>query len=151
MTTRSQKRKAVEEVVSVDQETPLSGNNQSENPLGGTSKSPKIRTENLEEIKSTLRKEILSDLTKILAENQKEMLKLIAPVVKNQVTLTVPEESDPESENISLAVTSTPVKAKPSATTLNTSPLNSRKSPPVAIHSIRGSVFGKEQSNLLMF
>ena len=55
MTTRSKKRKAVEELVSVDQETPLSGNIQSENPGVGTSKSPKVRTENLEEIKSTLR------------------------------------------------------------------------------------------------
>ena len=49
MTTRSQKRKAVEEMVSVDQETPLSGNSQSENPVVGTSKSPKVRTEILEE------------------------------------------------------------------------------------------------------
>ena len=70
MTTRSQKRKAVEELVSVDQETPSSGNIQSENPVVETSKSPNVRTENLEEIKSTLWKEILSDLTKVLAENQ---------------------------------------------------------------------------------
>ena len=72
-TTKSQKWKAVEELVSVDQETSLSGNNESKNPVAGTSKSPKVRTENLEELKSTLRKKILSDLTKILAENQKEM------------------------------------------------------------------------------
>ena len=39
MTTRSQKKKAVEEFVSVDQETPVSENNQSENPVVGTSKS----------------------------------------------------------------------------------------------------------------
>ena len=32
MTTRSQKRKAVEQLVSIDQETPLSGNDQNENP-----------------------------------------------------------------------------------------------------------------------
>ena len=54
MTTRRQKRKAVEELVSVDQETPLSGNNWNENPVAGTSKSPQVGTENLEEIKSTL-------------------------------------------------------------------------------------------------
>ena len=71
MTTRSKKRKAVEELVSVDQEIPLSGNDQNENPVVGTSKSPKVQTENLEETKSTLRKEIiLSDNTKFLAENQ---------------------------------------------------------------------------------
>ena len=112
MTTRNQKRKAVEKLVSVDQETPLSGNNQSENLVAGTSKSPKFRSENLVEMKSTLRKKILSDLTKILAENQKEMLKLMAPVVKKQATLTVPGETNSESESVPIAVTSTPVKAK---------------------------------------
>ena len=64
--------KTVEELlVSVDQETPLSGNNQSENPVVGTRKSLKVRTENLEEKNSTIKKAILSDLTKSLAENQK--------------------------------------------------------------------------------
>ena len=128
MTTRSQKRKAVEELVSVDQETPLSGNNQSENPVVGTSKSPKVQTENLEEISSSLRKEILSDLAKILAENQKEMLRLIAPVAKKQTTLTVPEESDSESENVRPTVTSTPVKSRTTATTKKTTPVNKRNS-----------------------
>ena len=112
MTTRNQKRKAVEKLVSVDQETPLSGNNQSENLVAGTSKSPKFRTENLEEMKSTLRKKVLSDLTKILAENQKEMLKLMAPVIKKRATLTVPGETDSESESVPIAVTSKTVKAK---------------------------------------
>ena len=37
--------------------------------------------------KSTLTKEILSDLTKILAENQKEVLKLITPAAKKQTVL----------------------------------------------------------------
>ena len=78
----------------------------------GTSKSPKVHTENLEEMKSTLRKEIMSDLTKILAENQKEMFKLIAPVAKKQPALTVPEETDSESENVPATATSTPVKTK---------------------------------------
>ena len=72
-------------------------------------------------------KEILSDLTKIIAENQKEMLKLMAPVAKKQ-TLTVPEESDSESENVPPTVTSTPVKSKTTATTLKTTPVNSRNS-----------------------
>ena len=63
-TTRSHKRKAVEELVSVDQETPLGRNDDSENPEVGTSKSPEVRIENLEEIESTLRKKILSNLTK---------------------------------------------------------------------------------------
>ena len=63
-------------------------------------------------MKSTLRKEILSDLTKILAENQKEMLKLIEPVAKRQTTLTVPEKSDSECENFPPTVSSTPVKTQ---------------------------------------
>ena len=47
MTTRSQKRKAVEELVSADLETPLSWNNRNVNPVAGTRKSPKVQTENL--------------------------------------------------------------------------------------------------------
>ena len=82
--------------------------------------------ENLEEIKSTLRKEVQSDLTKILAENQKEILKLIAPVAKKPATLAVPEESDSVSENVPQSITSTPVKSKATATTLKTTPVNSR-------------------------
>ena len=78
MTTRSQKGNAVEELVSAEIETPLAGNSQNINPVAGTSKSPKVHPENLEEMNTTLKKEIMSDLTKILAENQKEMLKLIS-------------------------------------------------------------------------
>ena len=112
MTTRIQKRKAVEELVSAEIETPLAGNSQNINLVAGTSKSPKVHTENLEELKSTLRKEIMSDLTKILAENQEEILKLIAPVAKKQSALTVPEETDSDSENVPATATSTPIKIK---------------------------------------
>ena len=52
MTTKSRKRKAVEEVVSAETETPLDGHSQNTNPLAVTSKSPKVHTENLEEIYS---------------------------------------------------------------------------------------------------
>ena len=47
ITTRSQKRKVVEELVSAEIETPLAGNSQNINPVAGTSKSPKVHTENL--------------------------------------------------------------------------------------------------------
>ena len=40
--------------------------------------------------------------------------------------MTGPEESDSESENVPSAVTSTPVKAKTTTTTLKTTPVNSR-------------------------
>ena len=82
MTTRSQKRKVVEELVPAEIETPLTGNSKNKYPVARTSKSPKLHTENLEEMKSTLRKDITSDLAKILAENQKEML--ILAVAKKQ-------------------------------------------------------------------
>ena len=97
MTTRSQKWKAVEQLISAETESPSAGNSQNINPVAGTSKSPKVHAENLEERKSTLRKEMMSDLAKTLAENQKEMLKLIAPAAKKQQVLTVPEETDSES------------------------------------------------------
>ena len=87
-----------------------------------------MQNENLGEMKSTLRKEIMSDLTKILAENQKEILKLIAPVPKKQSALTVPEETDSESENVPATATSTPVKTKTTAGNHKTTPVNSRNS-----------------------
>ena len=87
MTARSQKRAAVAEMVSGEFETSTSENNQTENYVTGPSKSPKIQPEKLDEIKMSLRKEIMSDLTMILAENQKEMLKLKAPVVKKPVSV----------------------------------------------------------------
>ena len=126
MTTRSQKRKAVEELVSTEIETPIPETSQNLNPVAGTSKSPRILTENLEEIKSSLRKEMMSDLTKIIAENQEEMLKLIAPTSKKQTVITASEETDSESENVPESATSTPIKTKTIATTRKITPVNSR-------------------------
>ena len=53
----------------------------------------------------------MSDLFKILAENQKEMLKLVAPVVKN-CNLPNLENSDSQPGNILPNITSTPIKTK---------------------------------------
>ena len=80
MTARSQKKKTVEEPVSRYKETPITENSQVEILIARTSKCPKIQPEN--EIKTSLRNVIMSDLTKIHAENQTEMLKLIAPTSK---------------------------------------------------------------------
>ena len=126
MTTRSQKRKATEELVSTEIDTPMPETSQNLNPVVGASKSPRVLTENLEEIKSSLRKEIMSDLTKILAENQKEMLKLIAPTTRKQTVITASEETDSEFENVPINATSTPIKTKTTATTHKTSPVNTR-------------------------
>ena len=125
MTTRSQKRKAAAELVSKDFETSVTENSPSENLVASSSKIPRIEPESLTEIKTSLRKEIMSDLTKILAENQKEMLKLIAPLNKKQTVHMNAQDSDSEPENVSVARTSTPVKIH-TATNPKTTPVNSR-------------------------
>ena len=83
MTPRSQKRKAVAELVPGDFEASVAEDNPSEDLVAGPSKTPRVEPENLEEIKTSLRKEIISDLAKVLAKNQKELLKLLAPLKKN--------------------------------------------------------------------
>ena len=125
MTTRSQKRKAIAELASGDSETSLTENNSTENLIPSSSKNPRLELENLEEIKTTLRKEIMTDLTKILAENQKEMLKLIAPARKKRSVNPNLQDSDSDQENISVARTSTPVKTQTAASS-KTTPNNSR-------------------------
>ena len=125
MTTRSQKRKAVAELVSGDFEASLTENNSTENLIPSSSKNPRLELENLEEMKTTLRKEIMTDLTKILAENQKEMLKLIAPASKKRSVSSNIQDSDSDQENISVTRTSTPVKTQ-TATSSKTTPNNSR-------------------------
>ena len=125
MTTRSQKRKAVTELVSGEFETSLTENNLAENLVASSSKTTRTEPEDLNEIKASLRKEILSDLSKILAENKREMFKLIAPLGKKQAVLSENQDSDSEVENISVARTSTPVKTV-TATNTKTTPVNSR-------------------------
>ena len=89
MTNRSQKRKAVAELVSGEFESSVAENNSSENLVRGPSKTLRVEPENLDEIKTSLRKETMSDLTMILSENQKEMPKLIAPLSTPQNSLYV--------------------------------------------------------------
>ena len=110
MTTRSQKRKAVGELASGDFETPVVENNSNENLFAGPSKNFRIEPENLEEIKTSLRREIMTDLTKILAENQMEIFKLIAPLSKKRSVSANVQESDSEPEDVPVARTSGPVK-----------------------------------------
>ena len=103
MTTRSQKRKAVAELISWEFETSVTENNQPENLIAGPSKFPRIQPNNLEEMRTSLRKEIMSDLGKILVENQKEMMKLVAPIAKKSSVHQNAQDSDSEIENISVA------------------------------------------------
>ena len=125
MTTRSQKRKAVAELVSGDFETSVTENFPPETLVASSSKIPRVEPESLTEIKTSLRSEIMSDPAKILAENQKEMLKLIAPLNKKQNVLANAQDSDSETENVSVARTSTPVKTH-NTTNSKTTPVNSR-------------------------
>ena len=64
----------------------------------------------------------MSDLAKILVENQKEVLKLIAPTTRKQTVITASDETDSESENVPENATSTPIKTKTTATTHKTTP-----------------------------
>ena len=125
MTTRSQKRKAVAELASGDFETAVVENNSYENLIDGPSKNPRIEPENLEEIKTSSRREIMTDFTKILAENQKEIFKLIAPLSKKRSVSANVQESDSEPEDVPVARTSRPVKTN-TATGSKTTPVNSR-------------------------
>ena len=68
MTTKSQKRKAVADLASGDFETFIAENNTTENLVAGPSKNPRIEPENLEEIKTSLRREIMTDLLKSLSK-----------------------------------------------------------------------------------
>ena len=68
----------------------------------------------------------MPDLAEIIAENQKEMMKLGAPVAEKPSTLRNVQDSDSETENISVALTSTPVKVNTVIT--KTTPVNSRNS-----------------------
>ena len=127
MTTRSQKRRAVAELVSREFEASIVENNQPENLIASPSKSPKVQPENLEEIITSLSKEIMSDLAKLLAEIQKEIMKLVALSAKKSFAHLNAQDSDSETENISVARTSTPVKTNTAAP--KTTPINSRNTP----------------------
>ena len=124
MATRSQKRKAVAELVSGEFEASVAVNIQFENFIADPSKTISVEPENLDETKTSLRQEIMSDLARMFAENQKEMLKLIAPMSKKQPIHPNDHDSDSESENISVARTSTPIETN--ATSSKTTPNNNR-------------------------
>ena len=86
-------------------ETPITESNPEEKLKAGPSKSPKIHFENLDEIKTSVRKKIMTDLSKILAENQTEPLKLTAPSTKSRNNPLNVEDTDSETENAFPATT----------------------------------------------
>ena len=123
MTFRSQKRKAVEKIVSGEFETPVTEDSQPENRISGLV-NPVEQPENLEEMKKYLRKQLMSDLGKIFAQNQKERMKPVAPIDKKSSAHQNAQDADSETENISVARTSTPVKTN--TTVSKTTPANCR-------------------------
>ena len=68
----------------------------------------------------------MSDPAKMFAKNQKEMVKLIAPMSKKLPVHPNNQDAISESENVSVGRTSTPIKTN--ATSSKTTPSNSRKS-----------------------
>ena len=70
MTTKSQRRKSVPELVSGEIEASVAENCLPENLVAGPSKTLRVEPENLEEIKTSLGKEIMSDLTKVLTKRK---------------------------------------------------------------------------------
>ena len=124
MNTSSPKREAEAELASRDFEASTAENNQTEIYEAGLIKSPKFQPEKLDEIKTSLRKAIMSDLTKIIAENHNDVLKLFTLLLKKPVTLQNLENSDSEPENVVANTTSTPIKTK--ATTSKVTPVSSR-------------------------
>ena len=124
MTTRSQKRNAVAELVFGQFEASVAENSRSENLIAGPGQTFRVESENLDEIKTSSRKKIMSDLTKTIAENQKEMLKLIAPLNRKLPVHLNERDSDSEPEATSVARTSTPVKTNTAVS--KTTPVNNR-------------------------
>ena len=107
MTTRKQKRNEVAELVSGEIENSVTENNQPKNLIAGPSESPRVHPENLEEIKSSLKKEVMAVLAKILAENQKKTMKHVVPIAKQSSVHQNAKNFDSETENISVVQTST--------------------------------------------
>ena len=79
MTTRSQKRRDVAELVSGDFEASIHKNTPFANLIAGPSKVPREQPENLEEVKTSLKRETMSDLTKYLLRTDGNA-KLVAPL-----------------------------------------------------------------------
>ena len=74
-------------------------------------------------MKTSLREDIMSDLNKLLAKNQKVMLKLLTPTVKKLTNLQNFEDSDSETEN---AHPTSIAQVKSKTTTSKTTLLGSR-------------------------
>ena len=79
--------------------------------VASTFKSPKLQSEKVDEMKTSLRLVVMSDLTKILAENYNEILQLIAPTTKKASDLQILKDSDSEIDNVFSAPTSPPIRS----------------------------------------
>ena len=93
-------------------ETLLADNNRDESLIEGPIKSSGLHLENRDEIKSSVRKKILSDHSKIIAESQKELSKLLAPTFKKAVNQLNLDGFNSETEIFSPETASTTTKSE---------------------------------------
>ena len=121
-TTRSQKRKNVQ--LSADDDvsegfiSPAEVENSSlveqDSSVAGPSKSKSPRVENsfLESLRASLKEEITSEIKNLLAESQREMLKLLKPETRENVRINIDDETENETRSFytptkSVRITST--------------------------------------------
>ena len=121
-TTRSQKRKNVQLSADDDVSEGFISPAEVENPslveqdssIAGPSKSKSPRVENsfLESLRASLKEEITSEIKNLLAESQREMLKLLKPETRENVRISIDDETENETRSFytptkSVRITST--------------------------------------------
>ena len=121
-TTRSQKRKnaqlSADDDVSEGFISPAEVENSSlveqDSSVAGPSKSKSPRVENsfLESLRASLKEEITSEIRNLLAESQREMLKLLKPETRENVRINIDDETENETRSFytptkSVRITST--------------------------------------------
>ena len=130
-TTRSQKRKNTQQEagdivsegfispINMENSSPLNQNVEVAGP--SRSKSPRVEGSFLENLRSSLKDEITSEIKTLLLESQKEMLRLLRPETKETARDHVSEELENETRSFY-----TPTKIVPINTTQNDDPSVSR-------------------------
>ena len=121
-TTRSQKRKntqlSAEDDVSEGFVSPVEVENHSlveqDSNVAGPSKpkSPRVENSFLESLRASLKEEITSEIKNLLAESQREMLKLLKPETRENVRINIDDETENETRSFytptkSVRITST--------------------------------------------
>ena len=132
-TTRSQKRKnnqlSAEDDVSEGFVSPVEVGNHSlvrqDSNVAGPSKpkSPRVEDSFLESLRASLKEEITSEIKNLLAESQREMLKLLKPETRENVRINIDDETENETRSFY-----TPTKTVRITSTQNNDTNSSRNS-----------------------